>query len=126
MILNGAENGKYTGMILIDLQKVCNTSDHKILLDKKKCISFLNKAIKWFHSCLRSRSFSGVIGQCVFGSREHKLWCSSRIYILGPLLFLLYLNAILQALSDSHAILYADNTSIFFINTRMLGKLKMF
>ena len=31
MILNGAKNGKYTGMILIDLQKAFDALDHKIL-----------------------------------------------------------------------------------------------
>ena len=34
MILNGAENGKRTGMILIDLRKAFDTLDHKILLGK--------------------------------------------------------------------------------------------
>ena len=45
MILNGAENGKHTGMILIDLQKAFDTSDHKILLDKMKCIGFSDKTM---------------------------------------------------------------------------------
>ena len=36
MILNGVKNGKYTSMILIDLQKAFDTLDHKILLDKMK------------------------------------------------------------------------------------------
>ena len=34
MILNGAKNGKHTGIILIDLQNAFDTFDHKILLDK--------------------------------------------------------------------------------------------
>ena len=33
-ILNGAENGKHNGMILIDLQKIFDTLDHKVLLEK--------------------------------------------------------------------------------------------
>ena len=36
MILNGAENGKQTGMILIDLQKAFGTLDHNILLAKNE------------------------------------------------------------------------------------------
>ena len=50
MILNGSENGKHTGMILIDLQRAFDTLDHLILLDKTNCIDFSDKAIKWFHS----------------------------------------------------------------------------
>ena len=45
MILNNAENGKHAGMILIDLQKAFDTLDLKILLEKRKCISFSDKAI---------------------------------------------------------------------------------
>ena len=36
MILNSAENGKHTGMMLTDLQKAFDTLDHKILLGKMK------------------------------------------------------------------------------------------
>ena len=58
MILNGAENRKHTGMVLIDLQKTFNNLDHKILLEKIKCIEFSYKAIKLFHSYLTNRAFS--------------------------------------------------------------------
>ena len=57
MILNSAENGKHTGMMLIDLQKAFDTLDHKILLRKMKCIGFSNKTTTWFHSYLTSRAF---------------------------------------------------------------------
>ena len=46
MILNGTENGKHMGMKLIDLQKVFDTIDHKLLLNKMKCIRLLDKALK--------------------------------------------------------------------------------
>ena len=58
MILNGAENRKHTGMVLIDLQKTFNNLDHKILLEKIKWIEFSYKAIKLFHSYLTNRAFS--------------------------------------------------------------------
>ena len=48
IILNGPENGKHTGTILIDLQKVFDALDHKILLYKMKCTCFCDKTIKWF------------------------------------------------------------------------------
>ena len=40
MILNSAENGKHTSIILIDLQKAFDTFDHQILLDKRKALVF--------------------------------------------------------------------------------------
>ena len=50
MILNGAENGKHTGMILIDLQKAFNTLHNQILLDKINGIGFSEKTKTWYHS----------------------------------------------------------------------------
>ena len=47
MILNGAENGKHTGMILINLQKVFGALYHEIFLGKIKCIGFTEKIIKF-------------------------------------------------------------------------------
>ena len=80
MILNGAQNGKHTSMILIDLQKAFDTLDQKILLDKTNCIGFSDKRIKWFHSYLTNRAIFVSLGS-LFGSRDHKLRSSPRIYI---------------------------------------------
>ena len=68
MLLIGAKNGKYAGMIFIDLRKAFDTLDQKILLDKIKCSGFSDKTIKWFHS------YHGVffVSLDVFGSRAHK------------------------------------------------------
>ena len=64
MILNGAENEKkkHTGMILIDLQKAFDPLYHNFLLDKMKCIGFLDKKIKWFHSYLTNRAIFISLG----------------------------------------------------------------
>ena len=114
IILKGAENRKHFGMILIDLQKAFDTLDHTILLDKMKCIGFSNKTIKWFHSYhLTNRNF--------FVSLDNEFSEAGTINcavpqgpILGPLLFLLYINDIPQALSDSHTYMYTGDTSIFY------------
>ena len=50
MILNGAENGKHTGIILIDLEKAFDSLSHKILLDKMKWFGFTDETIKCFYS----------------------------------------------------------------------------
>ena len=39
-ILNGADNGKHTGVIIIDLQKAFDTLDHTILLEKNEIYWF--------------------------------------------------------------------------------------
>ena len=112
MILNGVENGKHTGMILIDLQKAFATLDHKILLDKTKCIGFSNKTLKWFHSYLTYRVIVFSLGT-VF-SEAGTINCGvPQGSILGTLLSVLHINNNPQALPNTHAYLYADYTSIF-------------
>ena len=49
-ILKGFDNGLFTGMILIDLQKAFDTIDHNILLEKLKAIGFCDDTVNWFHS----------------------------------------------------------------------------
>ena len=86
IILNGAENGKHTGMILIDLQRAFYFLDHKILLNKMKCIGFLDQTIKWFHSYFTNRAFFVSLGTIFSegGNISGGLPQGSR---LGPLLF---------------------------------------
>ena len=52
------ESGLLTGMILLDLQRVFDTIDHKILIEKMKCIGFSNDVTKWFECYLSKRMFS--------------------------------------------------------------------
>ena len=79
-ILKGVNNGPFTGMILIDLQKAFDTINHNILLEKL--------VSNWFHSYLTDRAYLVRI--------ENKYSSISKILcgvpqgsILGPLLFLI-------------------------------------
>ena len=88
MILNGTENGKHTGMILVDLQKAFDTLDRNILFDKMKCTDFSDKTLKWFHSYLTNRVIFVPLGAVFL--KAGTISCGvSQGSILGPLLFLL-------------------------------------
>ena len=56
-VAKGFDSGLLTGMILIDLQKAFYTIDHKILIEKMKCMGFSN-VTKWFQCYLSKRMFS--------------------------------------------------------------------
>ena len=118
---NGFEKGLLTGMILIDLQKAFDTIDHSILLEKMKCISFSESTIRWFISYLSNRSFIVSVGKEL--SSRGKLNCGvPQGSILGPLLFLLYVNDMPQAV-NSELLLYADDTCLFFMgkDSKIIG-----
>ena len=111
-ILNGFDSGLYTGMILIDLQKAFDTINHCILLKKMKFMGFSDEAILWFSSYLSSRQFKVVINNSF--STPGNITCGvPQGSILGPLLFLLYINDISQSI-ECEVLLYADDTCLLF------------
>ena len=111
-IMTGFDSGLLTGMILIDLQKAFDTIDHDILLNKMKYIGFSSETIKWFKSYLTNRTFIVSIDNCY--SNPGNLTCGvPQGSILGPLLFLIYINDMQQA-SDSMILLYADDSCLIY------------
>ena len=105
------DKGQHTGMILIDIQKVFDTLDHNVLLKKMECVGFKKPVIKWFKSYFSNRKFFVSI-EGVF-SEEGLLTCGvPQGSILGPLLFLIYINDVPQSLSETASTLYADDTCI--------------
>ena len=101
------------GMVLIDLQKAFDTIDHSILLEKMSCLGFAGKMIAWYMSYLTNRSFIVNVGK--ESSSPSKLSCGvPQGSILGPLLFLLYVNDMPQAVK-SELLLYADDTCLIYM-----------
>ena len=105
------DEGLLTG-ILIDLQKAFDTIDHEIMLQKLKAIKFSKSTIKWFKSYLSERIFLVNIENKL--SDFGKISCEvPQGAILGPLLFLIYVNDMPQAVSST-LLLYADDSCILY------------
>ena len=99
-------------MILIDLQKAFDTIDHEILLQKMKYLGFSAATIKWFESYLANRIFKVNVGDEY--SSPGDLSCGvPQGSILGPLLFLLYVNDMPQSVSCD-LLLYADDSCLVY------------
>ena len=78
-------------MILIDLQKAFDTINHDIPLRKMASLGFSNDSINWLQSYLFNRGFRVNIKSKY--SSAAKIECGiPQGSILGPLLFLLYVN----------------------------------
>ena len=95
---------------MIDLQKAFDTIDHNIFLDKLAYLGFNKSAILWFKSYLQDRSFTVNIGK--EHSNHGNLSCGvPQGSILGPLIFLLYVNDMARAV-DCDLLLYADDSCL--------------
>ena len=112
-VLTGMDKKIHTCMILVDLQKAFDSFDHGVLLEKMKHFSFPTSVFKWFESYLSNRKFLVCIDN-VFSEAVTLKFGVAQAFILGPLLFLLYVNDLPQLLSEAGSYLYADNTCIFY------------
>ena len=76
-------------------------------------LNFLPSTIAWFRSYLTNRSF--LVDDYSTLSESAKLVCDvPQGAILGPLLFLIYINDLPQSVEHSDIRLYADDTCISF------------
>ena len=101
-----------TGMILFDHQKAFDTIDHDTLLKMLSAIGFSNNTICWFKSYLSNRLFRINLKNCY--SDPSNITCGvPQRSILGPLLFLIYVNDMLQAVKSS-LFLYTDDSCLLF------------
>ena len=113
----GFDEGKLTGMILIDLQKAFDTINHKILLMKLEYLGFSESTIKWYKSYLENRNFLVVVEKEY--SNPGELLCGvPQGSILGPLIFLLYVNDMPQSI-DLDLLLYADDSCLLFTDKNL-------
>ena len=106
------EKGLFTVMVLIDLQKAFDTIDHQVLLKKIKNLGFYKNIVTWFKSYLCERKFKISINTS-YSSPASLLCGVSQGSILGPLLFLLDISDLPQAVV-SDLLLYVDDNCIVF------------
>ena len=93
-------------MVLIDLKKVFDTTDHNILIKRMPFLGFTDETIKWYTSYLSNRKC--IISMENEDSDKASITCGvPQGSILSPLLFLIYINHMPQAV-DSELLLYAD------------------
>ena len=98
--------------IFLDFQKAFDTVNHKILLGKLNCYGIRGIALDWFSSYLRNRSQTVVYNEQESEMKE-TLCGVPQGSILGPLLFLLYINDLPSVSKLFMPILFADDTNLF-------------
>ena len=97
--------------VFIDLRKAFDTVDHSILLHKLDYYGFRGVINRWLSSYLQGRTQTTQIGPHV-SSRVDVTCGVPQGSVLGPLLFLLYINDIENSSDKLNFYLFADDTNI--------------
>ena len=106
------DNGKLNGVVFLDIREAFDSLDHKILLCKMKIqFGLRNVELDWFASYLANREQVCDINGSISSPKIIKTGIPQGS-ILGPLLFLLYINDLPDCLHYTTPCLYADDTQI--------------
>ena len=93
----------------IDFQKAFDTVDHKILVNKLEIIGVRDHTLRWLSDYLTNRKQCTQVNGCY--SKSNFITCGvPQGSILGPLLFLIYVNDIVHESRHTAIYLYADDT----------------
>lgn len=101
-----------TDAVYTDFQKAFDRVDHAILLSKLAFNGIRGNLLRWFSSYINNRSQRVVIN----GYHSASITATSGVpqgSILGPLLFILYINDIKKCFGNSNFLLYADDLKVF-------------
>ena len=107
--LGDFDNGNVVIAVMLDLTGAFDTIDHTLLTNKLYYYGLDEKSVKWFISYLDGRTQT----TCISGntSKFKQVTCGiPQGSILGPLLFIIYINDLPSVLKHCKVSMYADDT----------------
>ena len=118
-LYDALDSGKFATAVFIDLEKAFDTVDHKILLAKLNNYGIRGIPLSLLRSYLSGRSqYVHVSGATSSTSIIHHGVPQGSV--LGPLLFLIYINDLSRAIINGDVHHFADDTNLLHISNTLL------
>jgi hypothetical protein len=110
-IITSLDKGEYSAAIFLDFSKAFDTVNHAILLDKLNHYGIRGISNLWVKSYLQNRTQYCTLG----GEKSNTTTITCGVpqgSILGPLLFLIYINNLGSIFANFKTILFADDSNL--------------
>ena len=113
-IRNALDNNKFVCGVFLDLQKAFDTVNHEILLTKLEFYGVRGIPLQWFKSYLKNRTQYVTINDIPSLTKPVRSGIPQGS-ILGPLLFLVYINELNSSIDNASTYHFADDTNLLVI-----------
>lgn len=111
-VINTIESGKQVDVIYTDFSKAFDRVQHSVLIKKLRHLGIHSSMLKWIESYLSNRTQQVKILGCSYRTFMAKSGIPQGS-ILGPLLFILFINDVVDVFHYVKCLLFADDLKLY-------------